>query len=133
MDQFMSAKAIMHHDREIGRRIKMRRLQLGMSQERLGGALGLTFQQVQKYEKGVNRVGAGRLQQVAKILEVPVAFFFDDVVGGSKGSNDVFAFLDTAYSLRLMKAFVRIRNHRIQRSTVELVEEIANSNGLNRD
>jgi transcriptional regulator with XRE-family HTH domain len=129
----MSAKAILHHDREIGRRMKMRRLQLGMSQEKLGGALGLTFQQIQKYEKGVNRVGAGRLQQVAKILEVPVSFFFDDVVGGSKGSNDVFAFLDTAYSLRLMKAFVRIRNHRIQRSTVELVEEIASTGSLNRD
>ena len=113
--------------------MKMRRLQLGMSQEKLGGALGLTFQQIQKYEKGVNRVGAGRLQQVAKILEVPVSFFFDDVVGGSKGSNDVFAFLDTAYSLRLMKAFVRIRNHRIQRSTVELVEEIASTGSLNRD
>ena len=129
----MSAKAILHHDREIGRRMKMRRLQLGMSQEKLGGALGLTFQQIQKYEKGVNRVGAGRLQQVAKILEVPVSFFFDDVVGGSKGSNDVFAFLDTAYSLRLMKAFVRIRNHRIQRSAVELVEEIASTGSLNRD
>jgi transcriptional regulator with XRE-family HTH domain len=123
----------MHHDREIGRRMKMRRLQLGMSQERLGGALGLTFQQIQKYEKGVNRVGAGRLQQVAKILDVPVSFFFDDVVGGSKGSNEVFAFLDTAYSLRLMKAFVRIRSHRIQRSAVELVEEIANTGSLRCD
>src|SRR5262245_11096547 len=133
MGQFMSAKAILSHDREIGRRMKMRRLQLGMSQERLGGALGLTFQQVQKYEKGVNRVGAGRLQQVAKILDVPVSFFFDDVVGGSKGSSEVFAFLDTAYSLRLMKAFGRIRSHRSQRSPVELGEENANAGSLNRD
>jgi len=120
-------------DIELGKRIRLRRVEQKISQAELGEKLGVSFQQVQKYEKGVNRVGAGRLQQVAKILEVPVSFFFDDVVGGSKGSNDVFAFLDTAYSLRLMKAFVRIRNHRIQRSTVELVEEIASTGSLNRD
>ena len=112
-------------DREIGRRIKVRRLQLEMSQQSLGNALDLTFQQIQKYEKGANRVGAGRLQQIAKILKVPPSFFFDDDPGRSNGGNEVFALLDTAYSLRLMKAFAKIRNRRIRRSTVELIEGIS--------
>ncbi|MFL6799066.1 MAG: helix-turn-helix domain-containing protein [Xanthobacteraceae bacterium] len=125
--QRMSAKTVLQHDREIGRRLKMRRLHVGMSQGKLADALGLTFQQIQKYEKGVNRVGGGRLQEVARILDVPVSFFFDDIVGGSRDSSDVFPFLGTAYSLRMMKAFVRIRSQAIQRSAVELVEQIAGS------
>jgi transcriptional regulator with XRE-family HTH domain len=120
------------HDKEVGRRIRVRRLQQDMSQTTLADALGLTFQQVQKYEKGVNRVGAGRLQQVAKILQVSPSYFFDDNIGGSRnGGNDVFRLLDTAYSLRLMKAFIKIRNAGIQRITVELVEAIADSTKSN--
>src|SRR3954454_17697621 len=68
-------------DREIGSRVRMRRMLIGMSQERLGEMLGLTFQQVQKYEKGINRIGAGRLFEVAGILGVPVSFFYEDVNG----------------------------------------------------
>jgi len=113
------------YDNEIGRRIKLRRLELGMSQETLGKALALTFQQVQKYEKGTNRVSSGRLQQVAKILDVPVTFFFSDL-GGSGGSA-ISSMLESANSLRLLKAFARIQNRQIQRSTVELVESIADS------
>src|SRR5881275_2230640 len=70
-------KAPNHVDRHVGSRVRLRRMLLGLSQEKLGEALGLTFQQVQKYEKGTNRIGASRLQQIAQILQVPVAFLFD--------------------------------------------------------
>src|SRR5947199_8158727 len=73
----MSTKAPNPVDKYVGSRVRMRRIMLGMSQEKLGEALGLTFQQVQKYEKGTNRVGASRLQQISEILKVPVSFMFD--------------------------------------------------------
>jgi transcriptional regulator with XRE-family HTH domain len=72
-------------DKHVGSRVRMRRMMLGMSQEALGGALGLTFQQVQKYEKGVNRVSASRLQHMSQILQVPVPFFFEGAPGGAEG------------------------------------------------
>src|SRR5215208_7589268 len=78
----MSIKAPNPVDKYVGSRVRMRRIMLGMSQEKLGEALGLTFQQVQKYEKGTNRVGASRLQQISEILQVPVSFLFD---GGPSG------------------------------------------------
>ena len=78
----MSTKAPNPVDKYVGSRVRMRRIMLGMSQEKLGEALGLTFQQVQKYEKGTNRVGASRLQQISEILQVPVSFLFD---GGPSG------------------------------------------------
>ena len=80
----MSTKAPNPVDRYVGSRVRMRRIMLGMSQEKLGEALGLTFQQIQKYEKGTNRVGASRIQQIADILQVPVSFLFD---GGSTASD----------------------------------------------
>jgi transcriptional regulator with XRE-family HTH domain len=73
----MAKKAPNPTDHHVGSRVRMRRMMLGMSQEKLGGALGLTFQQVQKYEKGTNRIGASRLQQISHILQVPVEFFFE--------------------------------------------------------
>ena len=73
----MAKKAPNPIDRHVGSRVRMRRMMLSMSQEKLGDALGLTFQQVQKYEKGTNRIGASRLQQIAHILQVPVSFFFE--------------------------------------------------------
>ena len=79
----MSTKAPNPVDKYVGSRVRMRRIMLGMSQEKLGEALGLTFQQVQKYEKGTNRVGASRLQQISEILQVPVSFLFD---GGPSGA-----------------------------------------------
>ena len=78
-------------DKHVGARVRMRRMMLSMSQEKLGDALGLTFQQVQKYEKGTNRIGASRLQQISHILQVPVAFFFEGVPhvpGQPKGSGE---------------------------------------------
>ena len=120
-------------DQHVGNRVRMRRMKLGMSQEKLGHALGLTFQQVQKYEKGTNRMGSSRLQQVANILEVPVTFFFEGAPGQTKPdgksplSNYVSDFLATADGLALAKAFMRIKDAKIRRSIVNLVDDIAGS------
>ena len=83
----MSTKAPNPVDKYVGSRVRMRRIMLGMSQEKLGEALGLTFQQVQKYEKGTNRVGASRLQQISEILQVPVSFLFDGGPSGAVNGN----------------------------------------------
>src|SRR6476659_6183243 len=76
-------------DAQVGNRVRLRRMLIGMSQERLGELLGLTFQQVQKYEKGVNRIGAGRLFEVSRILGVPVDFFYEGVNDAGQGANEV--------------------------------------------
>jgi transcriptional regulator with XRE-family HTH domain len=122
-------------DRHVGSRVRMRRMMLSMSQEKLGDALELTFQQVQKYEKGANRIGASRLQQIARILQVPVSFFFEGAPahpGDAPGTNDdapspsyVADFLATSDGLALTKAFVRIKNAKLRRRIVDLVEEVA--------
>ena len=134
----MSTKAPNPVDKYVGSRVRMRRIMLGMSQEKLGEALGLTFQQVQKYEKGTNRVGASRLQQISEILQVPVSFLFD---GGPSGSvnNDTFSegtsptyvsdFLATSEGLALTRAFTRITDAKLRRSIVELVEQVAAREG----
>ena len=83
----MSTKAPNPVDKYVGSRVRMRRIMLGMSQEKLGEALGLTFQQVQKYEKGTNRVGASRIQQISEILQVPVSFLFEGGPGGTIASG----------------------------------------------
>ena len=114
----------------------MRRLMLGMSQEKLADQLGLTFQQVQKYEKGTNRISASRLQHVCHILEVPVSFFFEQapgVTGHSHGRGMAEApspayvndFLASSDGLSLLKAFMRIDDSALRRSIVRLVEGIA--------
>ena len=122
-------------DKHVGSRVRMRRMMLGMSQEKLGEALSLTFQQVQKYEKGTNRIGASRLQQIAHFLQVPVSFFFEgapDISPGiSAGINDapspayVSDFLATADGLALTKAFMRIKDAKLRRRIVDLVSQIA--------
>jgi transcriptional regulator with XRE-family HTH domain len=130
----MSTKTPNPVDRYVGSRVRMRRIMLGMSQEKLGEALGLTFQQVQKYEKGTNRVGASRLQQIAEILQVPVSFLFEGgpgatlVEGGfSEASSPAYVsdFLATSEGLALTRAFTRIGDARLRRSIVELVQQIA--------
>jgi transcriptional regulator with XRE-family HTH domain len=110
----MSTKAPNPVDKYVGSRVRMRRIMLGMSQEKLGEALGLTFQQVQKYEKGTNRVGASRIQQIAEILQVPVSFLFE---GGPTGT--------ATEGLSLTRAFTRISDTKLRRSIVDLVEQIA--------
>jgi transcriptional regulator with XRE-family HTH domain len=121
-------------DRHVGSRVRMRRMMLGMSQEKLGDALDLTFQQVQKYEKGTNRIGASRLQSIAHILQVPVAFFFEGAPSGVTHADAlvdapspayVSDFLASSEGLALTKAFMRINDPKIRRRVVDLVEAIA--------
>jgi transcriptional regulator with XRE-family HTH domain len=130
----MAKKAPNPIDKHVGSRVRMRRMMLGMSQEKLGDALGLTFQQVQKYEKGTNRIGASRLQQIALILQVPVAFFFEGAppppgkaygLGEAPSPTYVTEFLATNDGLTLVKAFMRIGNAKLRRRVVDLVEEMA--------
>ena len=110
-------------------RVRMRRMMLSMSQEKLGDALGLTFQQVQKYEKGTNRIGASRLQQISLILQVPVAFFFEGVPGpsgfGEAASPEYLTnFLATSDGLKLVKAFTRVPSTALRRRIIDLIEEM---------
>lgn len=125
-------------DRHVGSRVRMRRILLGMSQEKLGEALGLTFQQVQKYEKGTNRIGASRLQQISNTLKVPPAFFFegaplgnDGVTGKALGvaeeasSSFVLDFIATTEGLNLNKAFARIRDPKVRKRIIDLVTSLA--------
>jgi transcriptional regulator with XRE-family HTH domain len=119
-------------DKYVGSRIRMRRIMLGMSQEKLGDALGLTFQQIQKYEKGTNRVGASRLQQISDVLQVHVSFMFEGApsrgAGGmSEASSPAYVsdFLATSDGLALTKAFTRLKDAKLRRSIVDLVEQIA--------
>lgn len=122
-------------DKFVGARVRMRRLMLDMSQEKLGDAIGLTFQQVQKYEKGANRIGASRLQQIAHILQVPVGFFFDGAPGvigegqtlassPSVVPAHVTFFLATSNGLELSKHFMRL-GPETQRTIVAMVKQIA--------
>ena len=128
-------------DRHVGSRVRMRRVLLGMSQEKLGEALGLTFQQVQKYEKGTNRIGASRLQQISQTLNVPPAFFFDGAPTVHEGRNAeepargfaedsnsstfVLDFIATAEGLALNKAFARIQDPKVRKRIVDLVNSLA--------
>jgi transcriptional regulator with XRE-family HTH domain len=122
-------------DRHVGSRVRMCRMMLAMSQGKLGDALGITFQQVQKYEKGTNRISASRLQRCADILQVPVVFFFEDapnvpsaapqVTGKAPSPAYVTDFLTTSDGIRLAKAFMRIENAGLRRRIVSLVQEVA--------
>jgi transcriptional regulator with XRE-family HTH domain len=125
-------------DQHVGRRLRMRRLMLAMSQEKLAAALGLTFQQVQKYERGANRMGASRLQQMSHILQVPVEFFFEGAPNASAphGSNkselwiaQIDDFVSDPDGLRLIGAFLRIDNAALRRRIVMLAQEIAGDDG----
>jgi transcriptional regulator with XRE-family HTH domain len=116
-------------DRQVGVRVRMRRLMLDMSQQKLAAGLGLTFQQVQKYEKGSNRIGAGRLQQLAEILQVPVGFFFEDfpTTGRKQAAlpSYIADFLTSADGLALTEAFMSISDARQRRCLVILAEAMA--------
>ena len=132
----MAKKSPNPTDRHVGARVRMRRMMLSMSQGKLGDALGLTFQQVQKYEKGANRIGASRLQHIASILQVPVPFFFEGApnvpgyhappgMAESPSPAYVSEFLSTSDGLSLTKSFMRIKNAKLRRRIVDLVEQIA--------
>ena len=130
----MSAKTPNPVDKYVGSRVRMRRIMLGLSQEKLGEALGLTFQQVQKYEKRTNRVGASRIQQISEILQVPVSFLFEGGPGSNVNAEGlseapspayVSDFLATSEGLALTRAFTRITDAKLRRSIVDMVEQIA--------
>jgi transcriptional regulator with XRE-family HTH domain len=121
----MNKKGTDQRDIEVGRRVRAFRLQKGLSQGKLADQLGLTFQQVQKYEKGTNRIGAGRLQRIAEILEIPVTDFFVPEKRKGIGPGGLFELLDTAATLRLLRAYSRIRDRRVQQAVTHLVEKLA--------
>jgi len=121
-------------DKHVGSRVRMRRMMLGMSQSKLGDGLGLSFQQVQKYEKGTNRMGASCLQQISHILQIPVPFFFEGAphlpgqptgIGGAPSPAYVSEFLATTDGLALTKAFMRIKEPGLRRHILSLVEQLA--------
>lgn len=119
-------------DIEVGRLVRLRRLSLDMSQTDLADRIGVTFQQVQKYEKGVNRIGASRLQQIATALEVPVSYFFGDASRRSgKPASEMLELVQSPQSLRLLRAFARIKSPSTQHSLLALAEIIA-GDGDNR-
>ncbi|WP_159732171.1 helix-turn-helix domain-containing protein [Methylosinus sp. Ce-a6] len=121
-------------DRHVGSRVRMQRILMKMSQEKLGEALGLTFQQVQKYEKGTNRIGASRLQQISKTLNVPPSFFFEgaptaqpaaDGFAEESSSQYVVDFLSTAEGLHLNRAFARIKDAKVRKRVIDLIVTLA--------
>jgi transcriptional regulator with XRE-family HTH domain len=113
------------YDRAVAARIRALRLARGMSQSELGGLIGVTFQQVQKYETGANRIGAGRLQRIAEIFDVPLATLFESPVVRRKGGADPLEALGTAGAARLVEAYSRIRDAMVRRAFVRLAEEVA--------
>jgi transcriptional regulator with XRE-family HTH domain len=124
-------------DIHVGSRVRLRRNMLGMSQEKLGEALGITFQQIQKYEKGANRVGASRLQAISNVLSVPVSFFFEDAPGDNSGALKGFAeensttyvvdFLNSTEGLQLNRAFVKITDAKVRRKIIDLVKSLSDA------
>ncbi|MBC7770059.1 MAG: helix-turn-helix transcriptional regulator [Phycisphaerales bacterium] len=128
MNDERSANAI---DRKIGQRVRTRRLEIGMSQERLAELLGVTFQQVQKYEKGVNRIAASRLHDISNALDLPPARFFENLIGGRTAGvaetrqdfvDDVLA---TPEGAQLMQLFASIKSIKVRRRIIELVRALA--------
>lgn len=126
-------------DAHVGRQVRTRRRILGLSQDKLANALGLTFQQVQKYERGANRVSASKLYEIAQILEAPIAYFFDGLAdpaaGRAEGVADsgddrfVHDFLMTSEGLELAEHFPRIRQAKLRRRVLEMVRTMAEESG----
>jgi len=124
-------------DIHVGARVRLRRTLLGMSQEKLGKALGLTFQQVQKYERGANRIGSSRLFQLSRILDVPVSFFFDEMTtdttkkadGMAEGNKQVFEIdkLSRRETLELVRAYYKITDPTVRKKIFEMVKAVGNS------
>src|SRR6201991_3339387 len=116
-------------DAQVGNRVRIRRMLIGMSQEKLGDLLGLTFQQVQKYEKGVNRIGAGRLFEIARILGVPIDFFYDGVAASTEGLSaaapPVMEFVSSGEGLQLSLAFMKIKDPKVRKRVLDLVKSLA--------
>src|SRR3954451_11927850 len=121
-------------DRLVGSRVRMQRMAIGMSQEKLGEACGITFQQIQKYEKGMNRMGASRLHQIARVLQVPVEFFYEGVpseagsgglTSADRSSRSMTDFLGASEGLELVKAFMSVKDAKVRRRIVDLTRAVA--------
>jgi transcriptional regulator with XRE-family HTH domain len=137
-EKHVRARRADNRDAEVGRRVRSRRLEQRLSQTELADRIGVTFQQVQKYEKGVNRIGAGRLQRISEALEVPISFFFSNTDGAAASASgkassveagtplaSVFGMMQTSGSVRIVKAFHKIRSRKARQLLVEMAEEIA--------
>jgi len=122
-------------DLHVGTRIRMRRQLMNMSQEKLGNSLGVTFQQVQKYERGTNRVGASRLWDISRILDVPISFFYDgldndfEYVQAAEGDQMpiIYDFINSSDGVALAKAVSKIKNKAVRRQILELARSLADS------
>lgn len=112
-------------DVEVGARIKFRRRAMRLSQTKLGEVVGVTFQQIQKYEKGTSRVSASAIVQISKVLTVPVSYFFDGKLSDQTGDDVVLAFVERGEGNELFQAFSRIKRARVRKQVVRLVEELA--------
>lgn len=127
----MQKKSPNEIDKHLGSRVRARRIMLGMSQEKLADALGLTFQQVQKYEKGVNRIGASRLLHIAGILDVSIEFFFEGVpglrAGGFSDDSLMAEFLMRSESDRLVRGFLKLKDDEARRKVADLVDWLASA------
>ena len=120
-------------DVQVGNRVRIRRMLIGMSQERLGELLGLTFQQVQKYEKGVNRIGAGRLFDVSRILGVPIDYFYEGMggqlaaqAGAEYSAPPVMEFVSSGEGLQLSLSFMKIKDPKVRKRVLDLVKSLSN-------
>src|SRR3954453_14672545 len=119
-------------DRHVGSRVRMQRMMVGMSQEKLGDPCGITFQQIQKYEKGMNRMGASRLHQIARVLQVPVEFFYEGVPSGpdsgkplaDTSSRSMTDFLGTSEGLELVRAFMAVNDAKVRRRIGDLTRAV---------
>lgn len=124
-------------DVHVGSRVRLRRMLVGLSQEKLGDSMGLTFQQIQKYEKGVNRIGASRLFKLSQVLDVPVQFFFEGMpaeeapgipgMSEPKSESFLYEFLNTRDGLELNRAFIKVGDADVRRSVIELVRSLGRS------
>lgn len=131
-------------DAHVGSRVRLRRTLLGMSQEKLGEAIGLTFQQVQKYERGANRIGASRLYKLSEVLDVPISFFFDDMNPDVSGLRRAAGFADAAATfdskeltkreiLELARAFDKIKDEKVRKRILELTKSLAGATASDAD
>jgi transcriptional regulator with XRE-family HTH domain len=114
-------------DVHVGSRIRLRRTLLGMNQEQLGLALGCSFQQIQKYERGTNRVVASRLHDIANVLDVPISFFFDDAPAetGAKARAESENLMTRREARQIIRAYYAIPNRQIRRNLFELIAQVA--------
>jgi transcriptional regulator with XRE-family HTH domain len=131
----MAKNSIDPNDKHVGSRVRARRVELGMSQTKLADSVRLTFQQIQKYEKGTNRVSASRLLQISNILNVPISYFFEGSIGASllpktptfdRSVADAYNFIGSPQGIAFIKAYTKIKDHKLKRALVKFLERLTN-------